>query len=300
MLNIDPPGFTFRIAMPAPTLHQLSIQCCCRNVRAIRDVGEAPFRLVEPILMKIDNALQLKELEENSPQLRGEDRAVWQALLRRDVPGSEDYEPKNPLNWAGLYYKLRKQHEKEVQQSSQALAQSLSKIRQEKAKSQMTFSNKLQARGRKRTSHASGANSRDTTQMRGRSILEKARKEAKDAKTIIHRGAKRPAEGSARAMLATPNTAAGQPRVSDQRKPPAPLSSKAAEVLRTRRDAEHPSKRLAMPQSRGPGKSIEEPTQALKPITSSAPPPIRQPTSDTPPKRRPQQPSIFMPMRRRP
>ena len=273
--------------MPVLTLSKLAVQCAIKHVRDITDLGDAPFKLVEPIILKIDNAQQLKELEEKCPQFRGEDRAVWQALIKRDIPNSEDYEPKNPLNWSRLYFKLYREWEKEIQSSSQALAKSLGKINEEKEKHQMTFSNKISNRGGSNPSHLRRERPKDAMHIQGRTILDKARKEAKAAKSIMNRGLKRAADGSPRPVPQQQRTIVMSRSKPNITQAGAPLSSTAADTLRSRKAAENASASDYVPQSQ----PIQQPVPAPQRTES---PPLEPPSK----KRRPP-PSVFMPPRKR-
>ena len=73
----------------------------------IEDVGEAPYHVVRPVLLKVGNAKQLRLIEEKSPQICGADEEVWRSLIKRDVPREvqeqHNIEPKNPDNWWKVY-----------------------------------------------------------------------------------------------------------------------------------------------------------------------------------------------------
>ncbi|MCJ1249238.1 hypothetical protein MMC30_006461 [Trapelia coarctata] len=140
--------------MPAPSLYHLARKACIKNIRSITDVGDVPYDLLRPILLKIENPEQLvllpsplcnmlqltyapqRELEEASPQLCGADAELWREFIKRDIPNWEKkpHEPTNPKNWSKVYRKLRQANQKEVEEDEQILKAALDGIKIERAK----------------------------------------------------------------------------------------------------------------------------------------------------------------------
>ena len=119
--------------MPAPSLVQIALRACIKNVRAIDHVGDAPYSVIEPILLKVDNAEQLRRIEKASPQIIGEDAQCWVNLIKRDIPNWENMiqEPKNPASWYKVYLKLQKESQAAIEQDAAALKASMEGIQQQ-------------------------------------------------------------------------------------------------------------------------------------------------------------------------
>ena len=109
--------------MPVPKLFALAQRVCIKNVRSIVDIGDAPYSLMRPILLKVETAEQLHEIEKVSPQIIGEDAELWLNLIKRDVERWEDYfvEPKNPASWFKVYRKLIKEAKERIEEDALAM-----------------------------------------------------------------------------------------------------------------------------------------------------------------------------------
>jgi hypothetical protein len=70
----------------ARSLFQQAKAQVIRNIGQLVDAGDTPVQLLLPILRHVKDPEQLAELEENSPQLKGETGDLWMALIKRDVP----------------------------------------------------------------------------------------------------------------------------------------------------------------------------------------------------------------------
>lgn len=139
--------------MPVPSLKSMARRCCVRFVRNLDNIGHCPVELVESIINKIDNADQLRRLEENSPQVVGHTEEAWINLLRRDIPNFEARMPgpdwretifsvENADRWWRVYRKLKKEVEKEQHEADAKLAQLLGGIRKERDQQQSKVVNR--------------------------------------------------------------------------------------------------------------------------------------------------------------
>ncbi|MCJ1236454.1 hypothetical protein MMC14_004435 [Varicellaria rhodocarpa] len=122
--------------MPVPSLYHLAKKACIKNIRHITDVGDVPYDFVRPILLKLENPEQLRELEKVSPQILGVDAELWREFIKRDIESWEEKirEPKNPENWYKVYRKLRVENDKAVDQDAEALKAAMDGIKNERAK----------------------------------------------------------------------------------------------------------------------------------------------------------------------
>ncbi|GAB7347594.1 hypothetical protein MBLNU459_g4474t1 [Dothideomycetes sp. NU459] len=115
----------------AATLQNMALRACVLNVAGIADVGDLPYDMVRPILRKIENPDQLREIEKVSPQIAGEDAEIWQMFIKRDIQGGEKKleinRPKNPLSWWKVYRKLKREDEEQRIAAEDALKAALSK-----------------------------------------------------------------------------------------------------------------------------------------------------------------------------
>ncbi|KAL8930765.1 MAG: hypothetical protein Q9208_000306 [Pyrenodesmia sp. 3 TL-2023] len=109
--------------MPAPSLAELTRRALTKNLSNVTDVGDIPYQIIRPVLLKLENPNQLQMLEEQSPQLYGADAEIWISLIKRDIPdgGSKLLTPKNPENWWKVYRKMRNDYEKVVQNDAAKL-----------------------------------------------------------------------------------------------------------------------------------------------------------------------------------
>ncbi|KZZ90422.1 RNA polymerase II transcription factor SIII, subunit A [Ascosphaera apis ARSEF 7405] len=125
--------------MPPPSLRQLATLKCIQNVRNIIDFGDTPFHLAQPILMKIANPKQLRQIEINSPQLTSHTKPFWLEFIKRDIPRHQDLSlPPNPESWHDVYRSLvdevNRQFESDAARMKEALRQTALKQEQNQAK----------------------------------------------------------------------------------------------------------------------------------------------------------------------
>ena len=109
--------------MPVDSLLQQARRACAANYRIIKDVGDMRYELVRPILVKIENPHQLRQLEIKCPQLVGHDAECWRAIIKRNVPGWEVrlQEPRNPDDWFKTFQDLKEQVQRESRESASLL-----------------------------------------------------------------------------------------------------------------------------------------------------------------------------------
>ncbi|KAI0160344.1 RNA polymerase II transcription factor SIII subunit A-domain-containing protein [Xylariaceae sp. FL1272] len=117
------------------SLVELCTAVCIRNIKEITDVGETPYSLVRPILMRIDDADQLRALERASPHLEEEDAECWQRLIEKHffkLHKRHKWSPKNPRSWHNIYFKYRREDEELKEAATEKLTAGFRKIKNDK------------------------------------------------------------------------------------------------------------------------------------------------------------------------
>ena len=236
--------------MTVPSLFSLSQQVCLKNVRHITDLSNVPTHLLLPILHRIDNPHQLMELEKATPSIKEHTWKNWRALIERDLPEEKKDWPQGQKAWSEWYWTLREKHKNNLEGLSAILAMHYHVEKTDKEQNSMQFRNKIMAPPKVQISRRPGVNSAAGQQQKGRSLLDKARKEAKVAKTVMTKGMKRPGEGTTRPGLGRKSTVSMTPPQGrgqiEKKQGPAPLNKGAAEMLRARREMEQPPKPIGI------------------------------------------------------
>lgn len=75
-------------------LAEIAVRKCIKHVNQLEDIGDLPYHLVKPILMKM-NAKQLQVVELNSSQLLPYSDELWVELIKRDFPNRPIYNNKH-------------------------------------------------------------------------------------------------------------------------------------------------------------------------------------------------------------
>ncbi|KAI9739086.1 MAG: hypothetical protein M1834_007299 [Cirrosporium novae-zelandiae] len=169
--------------MPALPLFDIAKQACIRSIKSITDVGDIPYNIIRPALLRVENPYQLMELEKASPQLLGEDEELWRAFIKRDIPNWEKkpHVPQNPHNWSKVYKKLKKEAEAEINKDTEILKSKLNARATDRAKHTTTLKSFDELPKLPKTTRTSYG--RQTTTPRGpaaKSILAKARQNVRD------------------------------------------------------------------------------------------------------------------------
>lgn len=138
--------------MPVKSLLELAQQAAIRCAKEIDNFGDAPHKLVKPIIAKIENPHQLvchfprfyvfeiyshlqHSIEAKNPEYEGENVDKWIEFIKRDIPGWDEKSiyPKDGKDWYKLYRKLRRRAEKEQEESAKLLTAQLSELNAMKA-----------------------------------------------------------------------------------------------------------------------------------------------------------------------
>lgn len=121
--------------MAPPSLVDICIRKCIKHASMIHDLGDLPIHLAKPILRRIDNVKQLREIELNSPQFADETIEIWKKLIARDFPNwhKKNYIPKNPRSWYRVYAKYKKESDAELAAAQDKLKNAFSALKADKA-----------------------------------------------------------------------------------------------------------------------------------------------------------------------
>ncbi|KAL4874617.1 RNA polymerase II transcription factor SIII subunit A-domain-containing protein [Aspergillus karnatakaensis] len=121
--------------MPAPSLLQLSTATAIRNVKYLNDIGNLPYALARPFLLKVESPEKLRTIELNSPHIIDEDTELWMEFIKRDIPRWEEYDlPEQPDCWYDLYCALREEVQRAVDEDAEKLKMALDSHNTERAK----------------------------------------------------------------------------------------------------------------------------------------------------------------------
>lgn len=135
--------------MPASSLASMAQNAAIRNIASITDIAELPYHAVEPILRRIDNPTQLREIEVACPHIAEHSGALWQELIKRDVPNAERkmLYPKDPRSWWKVYRKMCKQEAADKLAAEENLKQAMLGLKEAKGNKETTFVPKVYALG---------------------------------------------------------------------------------------------------------------------------------------------------------
>ncbi|KAI0433627.1 hypothetical protein F5Y09DRAFT_298355 [Xylaria sp. FL1042] len=120
------------------SLVDLCTAVCIRNIKEITDLGIIPYAIARPILLKVDSAVQLHQIEVNSPQLAADTPEFWRRLIARDFPvlsKREAYVPKNPTSWHKIYAKYQHMDAKAKRDAKERLQNAYKGLKEEKDRS---------------------------------------------------------------------------------------------------------------------------------------------------------------------
>ncbi|KAK4062743.1 uncharacterized protein Triagg1_9741 [Trichoderma aggressivum f. europaeum] len=195
------------------SLRELAIMACLKNIRDIDNIGFLSYETVREILIKVDNAAQLRQIELNSPQIEGQTAEIWLKFIERDFPlesKTKAYQPRDPKKWYKVWEKYKNEHDTALQESENKLKSALAGLRQDKEKntskivsgkalpSSAKFAIRRYTGPREGSSNALmfGGGSRTKT-ANGASVMRKVRREVKEIANI-HGSLSRPIKAPSR------------------------------------------------------------------------------------------------------
>ncbi|KAI9712419.1 MAG: hypothetical protein M1820_001632 [Bogoriella megaspora] len=127
--------------MPAQSLLTVCQRTLAKHIDQLEDIGNVPYEFIRPALLKIHTAEQLQQLEQNCPQLVGQDGEIWLNLIKRDIPNWENrpHTPKDPTKWWKVYRKLQNDVAEEQREAEEKLIAALNKHQAQKEEKKSTF-----------------------------------------------------------------------------------------------------------------------------------------------------------------
>jgi elongin-A len=139
--------------MPAPSLSAMAQNAAIRSISSITDIADLPYHAVEPILRRIDNPTQLREIEIACPHIAENSAPLWQELIKRDVSKAESkmLYPKDPRSWWKVYRKMCKQEAEEKLAAEEGLKAAMMGLQEAKGSKETTFVPKVFSLGAKKT-----------------------------------------------------------------------------------------------------------------------------------------------------
>ncbi|TLD25604.1 hypothetical protein PspLS_05506 [Pyricularia sp. CBS 133598] len=149
--------------MAPKSLVELAVKAAVRNISLITSVGYAPYELVRPILLKVESAEQLLQIEENCPHIAEESAELWKRLIHKDFARDSEkkrYVPKNPLSWGKVYLKYRRERDEAVAAAEARLNEQFDKLKQERQKNEAQLVKPSQIPFNLRRTTTIGGNSR--------------------------------------------------------------------------------------------------------------------------------------------
>ncbi|KAK8924961.1 hypothetical protein H634G_05584 [Metarhizium anisopliae BRIP 53293] len=189
--------------MPVKSLSELATAACLKNLKELGSIGDyLPYEAVRHLLLKIESAHQLRQIELSSPQIQGHTGEIWLKLIEKDFPleyKAKAYKPQNPDKWYRVWEKYKRDHDAALEESENKLKNALAGLRQDKEKNtSRIIERKLLPKsvklgggkrpfGGPREAHSNSlsfnSGSRTKT-VNGASVMRKVRREVKEIATI--------------------------------------------------------------------------------------------------------------------
>ncbi|KAI9645441.1 hypothetical protein NHQ30_006180 [Ciborinia camelliae] len=118
----------------APSLFSTAKAACIKSVPVLDNVGDFEYLQIRDVLKAVKNPEQLHKIEDNSPQIRGEDAELWKAFIARDFPNwrTKNYVPRNPTKWYQVYQKYKAEWDVEIARDRELLRNSMNALKQHK------------------------------------------------------------------------------------------------------------------------------------------------------------------------
>lgn len=267
--------------MPVSSLYELAQKTLIKHASSIVDVGDLPYRFVRPVLKRIEKPEQIKQLEDNCPQLLGETGELWFRFVQRDIPGwqTKKHKPRDEKNWSKVYAMLKREAERDRQAQEQALKDSLNALKAKREESTTTIVDPNQGflqgnkwvQGGRRGAKTSSTTARGPNKT-GKSELDKLRK-----KLHVEKGIPNPNHLSSDMIAERKGMVKGAPKqmnkdheATAQRRPPLIRAPKrnSANQSATREVKAYPRKDKAVKDPHAPLSALLSPSPEPRPTLS--------------------------------
>ncbi|POR31305.1 Elongin-A [Tolypocladium paradoxum] len=199
---------------PIKSLMEIATMVCIKNIKGLESVGDyLPYESVRHILLKVDSAYQMRQIELNSPQLQGETGEIWIKIIENDFPleyKATAYKPQSPDKWYRVWEKYKKEHDLAIEESENKLKNALAGLQEVKEKNTSKIIGRKYLPRAGRTGPKRAWGQRDTTSSAltfnaggrtktntGASVMRKVRREVKEI-AAIHGQRSRPIQGPTR------------------------------------------------------------------------------------------------------
>ncbi|KZZ94725.1 RNA polymerase II transcription factor SIII, subunit A [Moelleriella libera RCEF 2490] len=286
--------------MPVKSLYELATATCVKNLKGLDSIGDyLPYEAVRHILLKVEAAHQLRQIELNSPQIQGQTGEIWLKLIEKDFPmeyKAKAYKPQDPDKWYRVWEKYKKDHDAALRASEDILKQALNGLRQDKEKNvsriverkllpkqlRMAGARKMYSGARDAHSNTLSFNSGSRTKTAsGAGVMRKVRREVKEIATI-HGALSKPIRGPARLSqlqrapqsMVNDYRRASQPQYRSSAQSPEPPSLLAeheerATFISDSEDDDDDENEDGLFDDHDKGQDNELPRQASKPLSKS-------------------------------
>lgn len=173
-----------------------------KNIRFLESVGDyLPYEAVRSILLRVENAHQLRRIELSSPQIQGHTGEIWIKIIENEFPmeyKATAYKPSSPEKWYKVWEKYKHEHDVALAESEAKLKRALAGLQEDKQRntSQIVERKYLPRAGRvgpkqrhwsqrdtgsSTLSFAGGSRTKTNT---GASVMKKVRREAREIASI--------------------------------------------------------------------------------------------------------------------
>ncbi|KAE8145477.1 RNA polymerase II transcription factor SIII subunit A-domain-containing protein [Aspergillus avenaceus] len=106
----------------------------------LNDIGNVPYALARPFLLRVESPEKLRSLEIQSPHIMDDDKELWLEFIKRDIPRWDEYGlPEQADCWYDVYCDLREQVQRAVDEDAEKLKMALDGISSERAKHSAKF-----------------------------------------------------------------------------------------------------------------------------------------------------------------
>lgn len=180
------------------SLSEMASAVAFKHIKSILSVGFLSYASVRHILLKVDDARQLRSIELNCPQLQGETGELWIKLIESDFPleaKAKQLVASGPDTWHEVWEQYKVAHDRSLQESEEKLRAAFMGLQQDKEKKvskivEGRFLPSDAKRPKKRlpkdntTSVLSFGGGSRTKTLTGAGVMRKARREAKEVRSI--------------------------------------------------------------------------------------------------------------------